>query len=162
MQQPQVAFQLLASQSGIEVAAVLDEDAAVTDGVTGLAQTGQNLFVNAILPADVGVVAEQPHLADECSRAVGSGRTLLQDVGGVIVAQVGPQLAELGAVGVVEIFIGVEPEEPLSRGMANGFIAGGCEIIAPGKIEHLGLILPGDLLGVSLEPVSTTMISSTM
>ena len=79
MQQPQVAFELLVPQGGIEIAAVVDGEVAEADGVSGLLEVGQDLLVNAVVSAEGGVVAEEADLADEGGRAVGGMRTLLQD-----------------------------------------------------------------------------------
>ena len=80
-------------QGGVEIAGMLDDDIRESHGMSGLAQAGQNLFVDTIIPADVGMIAEQPHLAYQCGRAVAGGRTLLHDVGRVVVVQLSHQAA---------------------------------------------------------------------
>ena len=80
-------------QGGIEVAGVLDDDIREAHGMSGVAQAGENLLVDAIMPADVGMIVEQPHLADQRGRAVAGGGALLHDVGRVVVVQFGHQAA---------------------------------------------------------------------
>ena len=80
-------------QGGIEVAGMLDDNIREAHGMSGHAQAGQNLLVDAIIPADVWMIAEQPHLTDQRGRTVAGGRTLLHDVGRVVVVQLSHQAA---------------------------------------------------------------------
>ena len=65
-------------------------------------------------------------------------------VGGVLVFQPGEQAAEPLAVLGVEAVVGVEPEDPLARGVTQRLVAGGGEIIDPGEVEDLGAEARGD------------------
>ena len=61
----EVALDLLAEKLAAGVAGVVDEDVGEADLMAGAVDGGENLLVDAVGPADGGVVAEQSALFDE-------------------------------------------------------------------------------------------------
>jgi hypothetical protein len=92
-QQAQVALQLPAAQAGVAVAGVPEDD--VGEAEVGLAadEGGQDLLLDAVLPAVLRPVAEQPHMAHVgglLARDRGRGARG-HDVGRVLLAEAGEQ-----------------------------------------------------------------------
>src|SRR5439155_26831846 len=84
LEQAQVALQLAAARGGILVAGVLDDHVGEADVGAAAAQGGQDLFVDAAGPADIGAVAEEANVLDEGGHTgiVGQAEAV-EDVGGV-------------------------------------------------------------------------------
>jgi len=110
----------------------------------------QDLFVNAIVPAAHREITEEADVIDNCGQGAGSSgcAQALHSIGGIVIAKSDEQLAEFDAVGIVEMLIGVEPEEPLPGGVADGFIACSGEVVAPGEVEDTSAELGSDAFGV--------------
>ena len=53
--------------------------------------------------------------------------------------------AQLVAVLLVEAVVGVEPEDPVSRGVLQAGVAGGGEVVDPGEVEDLGPLVARNL-----------------
>src|SRR5579884_3318687 len=106
--------------------------------------------MDAVIPADCRVVAEQAYMCGMCQRSADLSEIAhtLHDISRVLLAQTAQQTAEPVAIGVVEMFVRVEPEYPLSVGMADGFIASDGKAIGPRQIEDTGTVLLGNCLGV--------------
>ncbi len=149
LQEAQVALELAAFQGRVLVAGVLDDDVGPADVGPQPPQRRQALLVHPVLPAHVRMVAEEPHVIDIHGRADALVRpgARLHDVGGVFVFEAGEQLAQLLAVFFVEPVIGVEPEDPVPRGVSQALIAGAGEVVAPGEVEDAGAEGGGDFLG---------------
>ncbi len=113
------------------------------------AQGGQDLLVDAVGPADVGVVAEEAALIDQGGRVAGVevGGALAQDVTGGLVAELVEEGFELGAVLIIEGFVGVEPEDPVAGGVAERLIARRGKAVNSGEVEDAGAQGGGDFLG---------------
>jgi hypothetical protein len=54
---------------------------------------------------------------------------------------------QLAAVGLIEVFVGIEPEDPVAGGVAEGFDPGRGEVIDPGEVEDAGAQGGGELFG---------------
>ena len=163
VQQAQVAFELLVAQGGIDVAGVGDGDVGEADGIAGAAEGGQDLLVDAVVPAEAGTVTEEADLIDDGGGSGVTGeRRLLHDEGGVVVVEAAQQVEELATVGLVEVLVGVQPQDPVAGGMAERLrCVRRRSRRTKGSPRH-GRRSCGDLLVRSEEPVSTTTISSTM
>lgn len=117
------------------------------------AEGGQDLLVDAVLPADGGVIAKEPRLLDHGAArgiALWPGM-LLQDIAGVLIAEPDEQLQQPLSVSRVEAFIGIQPENPVAGGLAKRLIACG-EAIDPGEVDDLGPERGSDLSGTVHQP----------
>jgi len=61
----QVALQLAAADRCILVADVIDDDVGPADAAAGAVDGRENLLVDAVIPADLGQIAEDPHLVEQ-------------------------------------------------------------------------------------------------
>src|SRR5262249_9109043 len=149
VQEGQVAFGLAALDSGIAVAGVLDADVGELDAGVDAEESGHDLFVDAVVPAHVWPVAKQAYVVDFGGLHAGDGGRGARGhhEGDIFGGEVAEQGGELRPVGVVHEVIGVEPAGPGAGGVAEAFVAGGGEVVAPGEVENAGTELAGDLLG---------------
>src|SRR5581483_9701562 len=46
-----------------------------------------------------------------------------------------------------ELIVGIDPDDPLAQGMAEGLVSGSREVVAPGEMEHTCAELLGDGYG---------------
>ncbi len=149
VQEAQVTLVLLGAGGRVGVAGVVDAEVGEAHPMTQATDGGQDLFMDAVLPADVGMVAEEAALIDQGGRVAGTdlGGALLQIESRRFLTERREEGAELAAVFRIEVLIGVEPEDPVAGGVAQGFIAGGGEAVAPGEGEDAGTQGGGDFLG---------------
>ena len=127
------------------VAGVVDGDVHEADRPAQGADGGQDLLVNAVLPADFLVVAKQPdvvHRGGDAADRVGQAQAL-HAVGGVFVAQRGQQGPQLLAVDVVDAVVGVQPQDPVAGGVPQRLVARRREVVAPGEVHELHLDAEG-------------------
>ena len=74
-EEAQVALELALAGVGALVAGVVDDDVGPADAAADAVDGWQDLFVNAVLPADLRVVGEQADLVDRTTVGPRGGRS---------------------------------------------------------------------------------------
>ena len=143
---------------------MLDHDLAPPQVHPRSAQRRQDLLVDPVTPPGLGEPAEQPHLVDDDRRLRPrrGRRALAHDVRGVLVLQPGQERPQLEAILLVEPLVAVQPEDPVPPRVPQRFVARRGEAVHPRERSTPGHRSGAATAAVaSVEPVSTTTISST-
>src|SRR5262249_24742442 len=161
VQEGQVAFGLAALDRRIAVAGALDADVGELDAGVDEKEGGHDLFVDAVVPTDVGSVPKQPDVVDLGGLLAGDGGRGARGhhEGDVFGGEVSEQGGEFGAVGVVHEVIGVEPAGPGTHDVAEAFMRAASKSSHQGKSKTRAPNWAAISLVRSVEPVSTRMIS---
>ena len=123
-----------------------DDHVGPLKGGAGRLQGGENLFVHPMPPANIVAPAEQSHMIDPALRGAGSaGAQAGHQEGRLFVAERIKQFPESATILPVEPIVGIQPENPFSRGMSNRLIAGIGKAVGPGMFEDARPERPGDL-----------------
>ena len=148
-QDPRVTVELSRPQGLVDIACVPDGQIGPFDRYIRPPQRRQNLFVNAISPANSLAEWKQPDMVDDrvaaCSVGAGIARTA-HDVRDLLAfSQSLENLFELLSLGRIDDIVCVEPKGIIPRGPRQCGIACGGEIIDPYKIKDACPKRPGDL-----------------
>ncbi len=147
-------------QKDVEVAADL---VALFEGVVDVAQMedlgfrfglrqagrlgcGEHLLVNGPHIAHVGSVQEEAEDGGplEVRGVLARPEAVVDDQAAADDAAPPGHLAEVFARFGIQPFVGIEHQDPVPRGMREGLVAGGGEIVLPGEVEGFGSELLGD------------------